>query len=62
MVNLGVVLTNIGWDDNAQREFQLAWDTYERNEKAFQGADASGARRVDGGRGRCLILRRFLRN
>ena len=43
VVNLGVVLTNIGWDDNAQRAFQLAWDTYERNEKAFQGADASGA-------------------
>lgn len=40
IVNLGVVLTNIGWDDNAQRAFQLAWNTYERNAKAFQGADA----------------------
>ncbi|MDQ3215454.1 MAG: hypothetical protein M3P99_05155, partial [Pseudomonadota bacterium] len=26
VVNLGVVLTNIGWDDNAQKAFQLAWD------------------------------------
>lgn len=40
VVNLGVVLTNIGWDDNAQRSFQLAWNTYERNAKAFAGADA----------------------
>ncbi len=40
VVNLGVVLTNIGWDDNAQRSFQLAWNTYERNAKAFTGPDA----------------------
>jgi HD-GYP domain-containing protein (c-di-GMP phosphodiesterase class II) len=43
VVNLGVVLTNIGWDDNAQRCFQLAWDVYERWPEAFEGADASGA-------------------
>ncbi len=43
VVNLGVVLTNIGWDDNAQRAFQLAWDVYERWPEAFEGADASGA-------------------
>jgi response regulator RpfG family c-di-GMP phosphodiesterase len=43
VVNLGVVLTNIGWDDNAQRAFQLAWDVYKRNTKAFDGADGSGA-------------------
>ncbi len=43
VVNLGVVLTNIGWDDNAQRCFQLAWDVYERWPEAFEGVDASGA-------------------
>jgi response regulator RpfG family c-di-GMP phosphodiesterase len=43
VVNLGVVLTNIGWDDNAQRCFQLAWDVYERWPEAFEGLDASGA-------------------
>ena len=43
VVNLGVVLTNIGWDDKAQRAFQLAWDVYERWPGAFEGADASGA-------------------
>ena len=43
VVNLGVVLTNIGWDDNAQRAFQLAWDVYQRWPEAFEGADASGA-------------------
>ena len=43
VVNLGVVLTNIGWDDNAQRAFQLAWNVYERWPEAFEGADASGA-------------------
>ncbi|HVG05523.1 MAG TPA: HD domain-containing phosphohydrolase [Burkholderiaceae bacterium] len=43
VVNLGVVLTNIGWDDNAQKAFQLAWDVYERWPQAFEGADASGA-------------------
>jgi response regulator RpfG family c-di-GMP phosphodiesterase len=43
VVNLGVVLTNIGWDDNAQRCFQLAWDVYERWPEAFEGTDASGA-------------------
>ena len=43
VVNLGVVLTNIGWDDNAQRAFQLAWDVYEKWPEAFEGADASGA-------------------
>ncbi|MEO8186150.1 MAG: HD domain-containing phosphohydrolase [Burkholderiaceae bacterium] len=43
VVNLGVVLTNIGWDDNAQRAFQLAWDVYERWPEAFEGVDASGA-------------------
>ena len=43
VVNLGVVLTNIGWDDNAQRAFQLAWDVYERWPEAFEGNDASGA-------------------
>lgn len=43
VVNLGVVLTNIGWDDNAQRAFQLAWDVYERWPEAFEGTDASGA-------------------
>ena len=43
VVNLGVVLTNIGWDDNAQRAFQLAWDVYERWPEAFEGPDASGA-------------------
>lgn len=43
VVNLGVVLTNIGWDDNAQRAFQLAWDVYERWPEAFEGADATGA-------------------
>ena len=42
VVNLGVVLTNIGWDDNAQRAFQLAWDVYERWPEAFEGMDASG--------------------
>ncbi|MBC8118032.1 MAG: HD domain-containing protein [Burkholderiaceae bacterium] len=42
VVNLGVVLTNIGWDDNAQRAFQLAWDVYEKWPEAFEGADASG--------------------
>ena len=43
VVNLGVVLTNIGWDDNAQRAFQRAWEVYERWPEAFEGADASGA-------------------
>ncbi len=42
VVNLGVVLTNIGWDDKAQRAFQLAWDVYERWPEAFEGMDASG--------------------
>ncbi|MGH6608741.1 MAG: HD-GYP domain-containing protein, partial [Burkholderiaceae bacterium] len=42
VVNLGVVLTNIGWDDNAQKAFQLAWNVYERNQKAFTGTDGSG--------------------
>ena len=37
VVNLGVVLTNIGWDDNAQRAFQLAWDVYEHWPEAFEG-------------------------
>jgi len=46
VVNLGVVLTNIGWDDNAQRAFQLAWDVYERNPKAFNSADVNGVQAV----------------
>src|SRR4029434_5093269 len=46
VVNLGVVLTNIGWDDNAQRAFQLAWDVYERWPEACERLGARRERRV----------------
>ncbi|MEP6609237.1 MAG: HD domain-containing phosphohydrolase [Burkholderiaceae bacterium] len=43
VVNLGVMLTNVGWDDDARRAFQCAWNVYEQNPEAFEGIDTNGA-------------------